>query len=88
MSLWLRLEKDKKALIRHRLFFAIPVAGFVTILLVLLYLGVESLSISLLIFAIGAIYYSYRNTKLHKKLKIPSKKIPTHSAVREFGSSR
>ncbi|MCL4373313.1 MAG: amino acid permease [Candidatus Marsarchaeota archaeon] len=89
LSLWLRLEKDRKALIRHRLFFAIPIAGFATIILVMLYLGAKSLALALLIFAIGAIYYAYRNLRLAKGMEAYIRKeIPMHSVVREFGQSR
>ncbi|MGC8651655.1 MAG: APC family permease [Candidatus Micrarchaeia archaeon] len=89
LSLWLRLEKDKRALIRHRLFFLIPLSGFATILLVMLYLGVESLAVALLIFAIGAVYYAYRNAKMVRGIEAYIRReVPAHSAVREFGASR
>lgn len=89
LSLWLRLEKNRKTLLRHSYFFIVPLLGFATILLVMAYLGIGSLAVALLIFAIGALYYAYRNMKFMRGIEAYIKReIPVHSIVREFGRSR
>ncbi|MGC8586528.1 MAG: APC family permease [Candidatus Micrarchaeia archaeon] len=89
LSLWLRLEKNKETLLRHRFFFIIPLLGFATIVMVMAYLGIKNLSIALIIFAIGMLYFEYRNSKMLKGFEeYMRKEVPLHSIVREFGRSR
>ncbi|MEM0202204.1 MAG: amino acid permease [Candidatus Micrarchaeaceae archaeon] len=89
LSLWLRLEKNRKTLLRRNYFLAVPLLGLAAIMLVMAYLGMGSLAVALLIFAAGALYYTYRNQKrLHGIEAYIRKEIPLHSIVREFGRSR
>ncbi|MGC9190765.1 MAG: APC family permease [Candidatus Micrarchaeia archaeon] len=89
LNLWQKLEKNRKTLLRHDMFFIIPVLGFISVIWTMLYLGIDSLSIAFAIFVIGVLYYEYRNSMLMKGIeKYVRKEVPMHSIVREFGRSR
>lgn len=68
---------------------AVSIAGILSILLIVSYLGMVSLMLLFGIAAIGTIYYAFRNAPVGKLKGWHSHiHVPHHSAVRDFGPSR
>ncbi len=89
LHLKLRKNKRKKYIGEKRYFFAIPILGIATIVLVTAYIAGDSLLLAFAIGLAGVAYYSYKRLKIALKIeKLIRREIPPISAVREFGRSR
>ena len=77
-------EKSKVNLSKKPYFIIIPIAGISTIILIMLYINIASLSITGILLLLSFMYYLIRKYII----KINGKRIPKHSDVRTFGLSR
>ncbi len=76
-------KTGKRGLLGHDWFFLIPIAGISTIILFFVFLGVESIEIAAIVFAVASIYHVIK-----MKMKPLHLGIPKVSKVRLFGKSR
>ncbi|MGC8478581.1 MAG: APC family permease [Candidatus Micrarchaeia archaeon] len=89
LHLKLRKHEMKKYISEKSYFFAIPILGIATIILVIAYIPIASLLLAFAIGLAGIAYYSYKKLKVALKIeKFVRKEIPEISDVREFGRSR
>ncbi len=77
-------EKSNANLSKKPYFIIIPIMGISTIILIIFYINVASLSITGVLLLLSFIYYIVRKYVI----KINGKRIPKHSEVRAFGLSR